>query len=158
MENMAIEHARTMASAFKKMGVNPNIYGVMAEYSTSKFSGRPELWEPLGAPNNCFENAGEIVLSMLGDYDYVEGFVISDNLAILIHHAWIVDNSTGDIYETTLDLNSTHRKGHNYHYAGIRMDYETYRHELNKWGYWGLFADDIRYNAELFQKILDKEI
>jgi len=64
----------------------------------------------------CFSNA--ITISIEHGLTYVEGFVMSEQLSIPIHHAWCVDLND-DIVEITLRL----RPGDTYWYAGIEVEY-----------------------------------
>ena len=54
-----------------------------------------------GQPQQCFANAGMLVMSQPGDeLTYVEGYAMRDDLPLPIYHAWAVDGQ-GRVIDTT---------------------------------------------------------
>jgi hypothetical protein len=53
-------------------------------------------------PKRCFSNAARVVAASRGGLDYCEGFVMSRNVGLAVHHAWAVDRQTGAVVDPTL--------------------------------------------------------
>jgi hypothetical protein len=84
-----------------------------------------------GEPKECYANAGRQALEDSG-VTYVEGYV---NSIIPIEHAWLVDNETGRVVETTLQ-SGDHIKG----YFGVPIKTEYLRETVLRTQIWGVFG------------------
>ena len=91
-----------------------------------------------GTPKECFSNAGQHAL-FSEDLTYCEGFAMRSDLAIPIHHAWVVD-SEGRVIDTTWN------DPQNCTYLGVEFSTKF----LSKWvfknKYWGLLASSWSIN------------
>ena len=109
----------------------------------------PEPYHPyeMGTPKECFTNAGQAALWT--DLTYVEGYAVRPRLGILIHHAWLMDES-GRAVDVTWENTE------NCLYFGIPFDAKTLRAEIRRTGYWGLLDSGRGVNLE-FLKSFDPE-
>lgn len=109
----------------------------------SKFThklGRP--WMPqarpadieLATPKQCYQNAAALVMQHRNLW-YVEGYACPPGL-IPLHHAWCVD-SDGRVIDPTL------QEPQNTQYFGIPVSAGFLFREIEKSGYWGLFAESV---------------
>lgn len=105
----------------------------------------PDMRQPWtgdwGVPNECFKNATHEVLSNR-NLRYVEGFIWSGDLPILIHHAWVL-HADGRWADPTL------REPERYSYYGVVFDSGTLMTEMNRTGVYGLLDTGVGINADL---------
>ena len=87
-----------------------------------------------GTPNECFANATHFVLNH-PDHLYAEGYMMSADLPIAIHHAWAV-NRAGEVIDPTLGW----REGAAY--LGVRFPTKDLLRRICKSGYYGLYVSD----------------
>jgi hypothetical protein len=96
---------RDMVRDHTSAGQRPNAVYVNVEDIVLRhgrpYDGRalPESYEP-GEKKQCFSNALDTMVSNPDDLTYVEGFAISDDGIIAVHHAWCVDVD-GNVVDTT---------------------------------------------------------
>ena len=95
-------------------------------------------------PNQCFNNALAVACTK-PDCRYVEGFVMREDVAYIIHHAWVVVD--GKVLEPTV------KDPENLQYFGVPFDANTAWKETVANGYYGLFDNpetmiNIRFMVE----------
>jgi len=93
----------------------------------------------------CFRNATQVALSS-SEFTYVEGYVLSEDIPILIHHAWLTkDGETA--MDPTLDA-----EGHFYY--GVMIPLEELVSEISKSRVYGIFDTGLGLNASyLFDRM-----
>lgn len=102
----------------------------------------------LGEPKMCFRNAAQYVTENGDRYNYVEGYMlISPEIPLLIHHAWVYDKRKKVAIEVTTDSPRAA-------YYGVQYTRKALWKWLSKLGYYGIQASDITINAELMKKYL----
>ena len=97
-----------------------------------------------GKPKQCFQNAYREA-DEGGIFTYCEGFAMSANLPIPIHHAWLV-NMRGKIYDPTL------RDAHLYEYLGITVSYPVLHAETDRTGVYGLLDPGSGLNVDFMEQ------
>jgi hypothetical protein len=102
---------------------------------------------PRGEPKMCFKNAADFVTkNSERRYNYVEGYMlISPELPILIHHAWVYDKRKKVAIEVTTDAPRAA-------YYGVEYTKLQLWKWLAKLRYYGIHADEITINVELMKK------
>ena len=100
-----------------------------------------------GEIKQCFMNATN--LAQLG-YQYVEGFAFRQNLPILIHHAWVVDNE-GRV------IDNTWNNPENCLYMGVEFDFEVLCREITRNEVYGLLDTGYGINVNLLFE-MDEEL
>jgi len=133
--------------AFTKLGAAggqliPRCILEIADCETTKAEPLPELC----TPKECFVNAGKLVLDT-SSLLYVEGFIVTEDMAFPIHHAWAYDPARDIVIETTLRA-----KGRTVHYLGKKFNQDQFIKELALWEYWGLF-DGVGPNLDLISRL-----
>lgn len=99
------QELETYIEGFKRLGHDQVLYRAVMEKG-QVFEGATYLQHPhFSTPKECFTNAIHILAEGLEGASYCEGYVVSPDVPILIHHAWIVQE--GRVIEPTL----TEREG-----------------------------------------------
>ena len=105
--------------------------------------------ETMGEQKECFFNSGKFICTDPERYDYVEGYVITENLPVAIHHGWVWDKVDEIVIEPTIrDLTEET------HYLGKRFDLNAQHAASVNWGYWCLFDSPSGPNIQLMNELV----
>ena len=131
------EYLASMAGAMKQLRGDRTPYtgledfvlreGIDMHLTATKPKGRK------GTPKACFSNAARKVIGN-GAFSYAEGFMLSPDLPIAIHHAWCV-TPEGTVVDPTLGW----REGAAY--RGVVFSHDELMQRILKSGYYGVFID-----------------
>lgn len=137
---MIVETMKNEIEMWKKIGGQP----LMQEYILT--NGRE--FETVqagerGTPKECFRNASLFVLERKDRYSYVEGYaMISKEIPLLIHHAWVYDNQEEISLEVTTEAPM-------YEYFGVLFSPSEMTKWLLKNGVYGIIDTGSGFNFEL---------
>ena len=124
----------------EKVGVRTSTYKPVLEkgelFKRPDFD-KAQFPDQLTQEQQCFSNCADLATIYNKQYWYAEGFVVSENLMLPIHHAWLVRKSDNQPVEPTLDGTGKYDRGET-HYMGFCLRDSRIYDWLNS-GYYGLF-------------------
>lgn len=131
---MIREQLQSMVTLLEKGGFKTS-YSLVLQHGT-EFKGvdRPAHVNRR-IPKECFSNSLQLALDL--GLTYVEGYCLSTNVPVLVHHAWCIDEN-----RTVID--STLEDPSKYEYIGIPMDFDFAMNVALKTGYYGVL-DNHRF-------------
>ncbi len=83
----------------------------------------------------CFRNSTNYVIEHR-DHKYVEGYILSDDLPVTIHHAWTL-HPEGHVIDPTLGWRPDTA------YFGVEFELKDVLRRIRASGYYGLFSDGL---------------
>lgn len=108
-----------------------------------EFKGRPlPRSYKRGTPKECFSNAIHLVHETAPRLTYVEGYVLRENLPILIHHAWAIDSRNRVVDVTLENADATCA------YMGVVIPWNEVWRVVKRTKVYGVFDTGRGLNAE----------
>lgn len=99
---------------------------------------------PDGPPKQCYVNAAMLALVNPEKYTYVEGYACSDDLGIVMSHAWVVDYE-GRIIDNTWGSLASPPSGVSYYGIKFSTEYLEMRWSRTKNYFAGVLGEDYGY-------------
>ena len=137
-----LDFLNQQVATWEKLG-HPSILGRFVRDKGEAYE--PDMHRPWtgewGTPNECFRNAAHEALSNR-NLRYVEGYIWSHDVPLLIHHAWVL-HANGRWADPTL------REPEKYSYYGVVFDSGSLMTEMSRTGVYGLLETGRGINADL---------
>lgn len=157
MTDLALAMLKQDADIYRSMGRGPIFHEWLLENGELCGQRVKRKGLTLMAKKQCFSNSMQTIMRRQVDWTewfYTEGVVASEDLPILIDHAWLT-NRDGEVLDRTL------RKGLNgesrvHSYYGIPFKPGFAIDMTIKRGFFGLFSDGCMYNRDLVGKPVTK--
>ena len=108
--------------------------------------------KPLRKIKQCYSNSMRALMYYSVDkseWFYTEGVVVTDNLPIMIDHAWL-SNRKGEVLDLTL------RSQKSATYYGVPFKFDHAFTKTMKKGYYGLYSNGCMYNQDIVGKPVAK--
>lgn len=145
---MIIDQLKWHAEAFKQLNASLwKVYDLILRKG-SYYAGRelPVKYRKR-EPKRCFYNSRQLVLRS-SSLVYCEGYCVGNDICVMFHHAWAVDNK-GQVVDTTL------ANPEKYEFFGIVFDRSEIR--PRKYVYTGMLCNEIESFRVDILKALDPE-
>jgi len=139
--NLVQDALRQMTEDLRKLGTPMPMYEFVLEHGEGFETARPA--EKLGTPKECFANAARRIIRNGEELIYAEGFVVHEEFAFPLLHAWLVDKNR-TVVETTLGSDLTKM-----HYFGVRYKYGFVLAQMLKYEVFGILGGHPRQVMEL---------
>lgn len=101
----------------------------------------------LGEPKMCYMNAYNYVMDH-PDHDYVEGYMLLEDIPLLIEHAWVFNTKSNEAIEVTTPTKAIG-------YFGVRYNQRSMIKWALKSGYYGIHFKGEMYNTELLKDYIN---